>query len=75
MHTLRHTTAMNLLHAGVDITVIALWLGHEQTTTTDAYLHADNQIKKEALDKTRPPEVTPGTYTPPADILAWLETI
>lgn len=74
-HTLRHTTAMNLLHAGVDITVIALWLGHEQTSTTDVYLHADTQLKKDALDKTRPPDVTPGTYTPRADILAWLETL
>ena len=74
-HTLRHTTAMNLLHAGVDITVIALWLGHEQTSTTDVYLHADTQLKKDALDKTRPPNVTPGTYTPRADILAWLENL
>ena len=74
-HTLRHTTAMNLLHAGVDITVIALWLGHEQTSTTDVYLHADTKIKKDALDKTRPPNVTPGTYTPRADILTWLETL
>jgi len=75
MHTLRHTTAMNLLHAGVDITVIALWLGHEQTSTTDTYLHADTELKKDALDKTRPPHVTPGTYTPQANILAWLETL
>jgi integrase/recombinase XerD len=41
MHTLRHTAAMRLLHAGVDITVIALWLGHEQIATTHVYLHAD----------------------------------
>ena len=75
VHTLRHTTAMNLLHAGVDITVIALWLGHEQTSTTDMYLHADTELKKDALDKTRPPNVTPGTYTPRADILTWLETL
>lgn len=75
VHTLRHTTAMNLLHAGVDITVIALWLGHEQTSTTDMYLHADTQLKKDALDKTRPPNVPPGTYTPRPDILAWLETL
>ena len=66
---------MNLLHAGVDITVIALWLGHEQTSTTDKYLHADTQLKIDALDKARPPNVTPGTYTPRADILAWLETL
>ena len=75
MHTLRHTTAMNLLHAGVDITVIAMWLGHEQTSTTDMYLHADTQLKKDALDKTRPPNITPGLYTPTADILTWLETL
>lgn len=75
MHTLRHTTAMNLLHAGVDITVIALWLGHEQTSTTDLYLHADMRTKKAALEKTRPPQVTPGTYTPDPGILAWLEAL
>lgn len=75
MHTLRHTTAMNLLHAGVDITVIALWLGHEQTSTTDIYLHADMETKKAALDKTRPPGVTPGTFTPPPEILTWLEAL
>lgn len=74
-HTLRHTTAMNLLHSGVDITVIALWLGHEQTSTTDVYLHADMTTKKAALEKTRPPEVTPGTYTPNPGILNWLESL
>lgn len=75
MHTLRHTTAMNLLHAGVDLTVIALWLGHEQTSTTDVYLHADMETKKNAMEKTRPPDVTPGTYTPAPAILAWLEAL
>ncbi|PYI65500.1 hypothetical protein CVV68_18205 [Arthrobacter livingstonensis] len=67
-----HTTAMNLLHAGVDITVIALWLGHEQTSTTDIYLHADMATKNAALEKTRPPEVIPGNYIPGPDILTWL---
>ncbi len=75
MHTLRHTTAMNLLHGGVDITVIALWLGHEQTSTTDVYLHADMTTKKAALEMTRPPEVIPGTYTPEPGILTWLEAL
>jgi integrase/recombinase XerD len=75
MHTLRHTTAMNLLHAGVDITVIALWLGHEQTSTTDVYLHADMATKTAALEKTRPPEVVPGTYRPDPGILTWLEAL
>ena len=66
---------MNLLHAGVDITVIALWLGHEQTSTTDIYLHADMTTKKAALEKTRPPEVTPGNYKPDPGILTWLEAL
>ena len=66
---------MNLLHAGVDITVISLWLGHEQTTTTDIYLHHDMQTKLEAMERTRPPGIEPGIYTPPADILAWLDTL
>ena len=52
-----------------------MWLGHEQTSTTDIYLHADMETKKAALDKTRPPEVTPGTYTPAPGILAWLEAL
>lgn len=75
MHTLRHTTAMRLLHAGVDISVIALWLGHQNTASTDRYLHADMAIKMAAIDRTRPLHVPPGTYTPPPDILAWLATL
>lgn len=74
-HTLRHTCAMNLLRAGVDITVIALWLGHEQTTTTDIYLHHDMHTKQDAMERTRPPDIQPGNYTAPADILAWLDTL
>jgi integrase len=66
---------MNMLHAGVDSTVIALWLGHEQTSTTDRYLHADIETKKHVLDKTRQPEVVAGNYTPPADVLTWLESL
>ena len=72
MHTLRHTAAMNLLTAGVDVSVIALWLGHADTHSTDAYLHADMAIKQAAIDRTRPPDVKPGTYQPEPDILAWL---
>lgn len=74
-HTLRHTTAMNLLHSGVDITIIALWLGHEQTSTTDVYLHADMETKKQALEQTRPPEVDPGVYAPAPKVLAWLDSL
>lgn len=75
MHTLRHTAAMNLLAAGVDVAVIALWLGHADTHSTDAYLHADMAIKQAALDRTRPPDVKPGTYQPEPDILAWLTAL
>src|SRR5450830_422542 len=75
MHTLRHTTAMRLLQAGTDVSVIALWLGHQNTASTDRYLHADMTIKQAAIDRTRPPDVKPGTYTPAPDILTWLDTL
>lgn len=75
MHTLRHTAAMTLLAAGVDVSVIALWLGHADTHSTDAYLHADMAIKQAAIDRTRPPDVEPGTYQPEPDILAWLTAL
>lgn len=75
MHTLRHTAAMNLLAAGVDVSVIALWLGHQRTQSTDAYLHADMKIKQAAIDRTRPADTKPGAYRPEPDILAWLATL
>lgn len=75
MHTLRHTAAMNLLAGGVDISVIALWLGHQRTQSTDAYLHADLNIKQAAVDRARPANTKPGTYRPEPNILAWLATL
>jgi len=75
MHTLRHTTAMRLLQAGIDVSVIALWLGHQNTASTDCYLHADMTIKQAAIERTRPSDVKPGTYTPAPDILTWLDTL
>ena len=74
-HTLRHTTAMNLLHAGVDSTVIALWLGHESVEATQIYLHADMAIKERALARTTPPDSAPGRYRPPDRLLAFLEAL
>ena len=71
-HTLRHTAAMRLLQAGVDITVIALWLGHESTETTQIYIHADLTIKEKALARTTPPNTPPGRYKPTDDLLAFL---
>jgi site-specific recombinase XerD len=75
MHVLRHTAAMRLLHAGIDTSVIALWLGHEQIETTQIYLHADLAIKERALAKTNPPNATPGRYRPPDKLLAFLEAL
>ena len=74
-HVLRHTAAMGLLHAGVDTTVIALWLGHERVDTTQIYLHADLAIKERALARTTPPHVRPGRYQPPDTLLAFLEAL
>jgi site-specific recombinase XerD len=73
MHTLRHTAAMRLLLAGNDVTVIALWLGHEQITTTNIYLHADMTHKQKAIDRTRPITAKPGRYQPSDALLAFLE--
>lgn len=64
---------MNLLHAGVDSTVIALWLGHESVEATQIYLHADMKVKERALARTTPPKATPGRYRPPDTLLAFLE--
>jgi integrase/recombinase XerD len=74
-HTLRHTAAMNLLHAGVDITVIALWLGHESPATTRIYLHADMALKEKAIARTTPPDTQPGRYQPPDELLAFLSQL
>ncbi len=74
-HTLRHTAAMRLLHAGAEVSVIALWLGHEQTETAQIYLHADLAIKERALARTTPPDASPGRYRPPDPLLAFLESL
>jgi integrase/recombinase XerD len=74
-HVLRHTAAMQLLHAGVDITVIALWLGHEHFETAQIYIHADQTLKQRALDRTTPPGIRPGRYRPPDKLLAFLEQL
>jgi site-specific recombinase XerD len=72
-HVLRHTSAMSLLRAGVDVAVIALWLGHADTRSTDAYLHADLTIKERALARTTPVSSKPGRYRPSDSLLAFLE--
>ena len=55
---------MNLLHAGVDIAVLALWLGHESTKSTQAYIHADMKLKEQALARTTPAGIPAGRYPP-----------
>ena len=72
-HVLRHTCAMQLLKAGVDTTVIALWLGHEQVETTQIYVHADLALKEQALARTSPPHLPPGRYRPDDTLLAFLQ--
>lgn len=74
-HTLRHTAAMRLLQSGVDITVIALWLGHEHPSTAGLYLHADMTQKERAIAKTTPPDVKPGRYQPADILLSFLEAL
>ena len=74
-HTLRHTTAMNLLHRGVDITVIALWLGHESIETTQIYIHADMKLKEKALARTTKSNLPPTRYRAPDRLLAFLESL
>jgi site-specific recombinase XerD len=72
-HALRHSCAMALLHAGVDTSVIALWLGHADVRSTQPYLHADLAIKERALALVAPADVRPGRYRPPDGLLAFLE--
>jgi integrase-like protein len=74
-HVLRHTCAMSLLAVGVDISVIALWLGHEGVETTQMYLHADIAIKERALARTAPAGTKPGRHQAPDTLLAFLEAL
>ena len=75
-HVLRHTTAMILLESGVDVSVIALWMGHEQVETTYRfYLHADLSLKERALARTVPAGTTTGRYRAPDPLLAFLESL
>lgn len=72
-HTLRHSTAMDLLHHGVDPAVIALWLGHEKVETTQIYIHADMRLKEKALARITAPEPPTGRFRPDDQLLAFLE--
>lgn len=72
-HVLRHTNAMLLRARDIDILTIALWLGHESTKSTEIYLHADNKLKQQAIERTAPTGTPPGRYKPPDTLLAFLD--
>jgi len=74
-HVLRHTAAMRLLEAGVDSSVIALWLGHESVETTQAYLHAHLELKRAALAKTSAMPVKVRRFRPSDQLMAYLESL
>ncbi len=74
-HVLRHTAAMELLQAGVDHSIIALWLGHESAETTMIYLQADLALKEKILAKTKPLNVKAGRYRPGDNLLQFLNEL
>jgi site-specific recombinase XerD len=74
-HVLRHAAAMELLQAGVDRAVIALWLGHESVETTQIYLDADLALKEQALAKTNPVKGAPKRFQPDDELLAFLKQL
>ena len=74
-HVLRHTTAMTLLQSDISTSVIALWLGHEQESTTRGYLHGDLRLKQRAIDRTAPPDTRPGRYRATDSLLAFLDNL
>lgn len=74
-HTLRHTTAMHLLQSGVDITVIAMWLGHESIETTHLYVTADLELKEKAIKTLQPPSGGAFRFRPGDELLKFLQTL
>ena len=74
-HLLRHTAAMELLQAGIDRSMIALWLGHESVETTQIYLDANLPLKEEILAKTNPIKGKPGRYRPTDSLLQFLQNL
>lgn len=74
-HTIRHTTAMHLLQSGVDISVIALWLGHESPTTTHMYVEADLAMKDRALARLQEPSSKPPRYQATDALLQFLKKL
>ena len=74
-HVLRHSAAMELLAAGVDSSVIAMWLGHESVNTTQIYLHAHIALKEVALAKATPLTIRAGRFRPDDRLLSFLNAL
>jgi integrase/recombinase XerD len=74
-HIVRHTCALHLLQSGVDIAVIALWLGHENIQTTHGYIEADLSIKEQALQKMVPAGQAAARFKPDDKLLAFLASL
>jgi integrase/recombinase XerD len=74
-HTIRHTTAMHLLQSGVDLSVIAMWLGHESIQTTHQYLDADLESKRQAMSYLKPPQVRQPRRTPAKPLIRFLDEL
>ena len=74
-HSIRHATALHLLQSGVDITVIALWLGHENPSTTHMYIEADLSMKERALQRLQPLSAKASRYRPPDQLMQFLATL
>lgn len=72
-HVMRHSAAMRLINAGVEVVTVALWLGHQNVATTQIYVHADLALKERALARTAPEDLPPGRYRPSDNLLAFLE--
>jgi site-specific recombinase XerD len=74
-HTFRHTVALNLLQSGVDISTIAIWLGHESILTTHKYMEADMKMKRCTLEKLPEPSGKSFKFRPDDTILAFLDSL
>lgn len=75
LHVIRHTTAMHLLQSGVDITIIALWLGHEDTATRHMYVEADLTMKEQALMKLQPIGSSAGRFRASDELMTFLKSL
>lgn len=74
-HTIRHTTAMHLLQSGVELSAIALWLGHESSTTTHQYIEADLAMKEKALARLQDPEIPAQRFKATESLLEFLTNL